>query len=249
MHYDWLYFKLCGINISRCIISKLNVSFNISYISNYSKAGSVFFIPGPTDRPTQVFDIWNMKSDSEGHKFWLEIGMWTSAGIALDSFIIQNNKKITPSLHNPRPVLRVPVVGIPTWMEFGKPYNTKPEGECLSGKPCYSFHKATKIKHCCVGAVIDLLTLLENDLNFQSYIYFTPDKKWGIYNETSEHWNGLMEELTTDKADVTALLGMDKSRFQSVGFTQPYMNLGMNILVRKKDTPHYWGKCYNIMEP
>ncbi|XP_031566307.1 glutamate receptor ionotropic, NMDA 1-like isoform X2 [Actinia tenebrosa] len=252
--------KLCENDIDRTncenALNKRLVREQVSsYISNYSKAGSVFFIPGPKDLPAQVFDIWNLRTDLRGHKYWLEIGMWTPAGIALDSFVIQNEKKFTPSLHNPRPTLRVPVVGVPTWMEVGEPYNNKPEGECLSGKPCYSYEKignsneVTRIKHCCVGAVIDLIILLENDLEFKSYIYFAPDKKWGIYNETSKNWNGLMEQLTTGKGDVTALLGIDKARYQSVGFTQPYMNLGMNILVRKTDIPYFWAMNWKFLEP
>jgi hypothetical protein len=214
-----------------------------------AKTGSAFAIPGPKDRPTQAFDIWNLRKDFEGHKYWVEVGMWTSAGIALHSFTIQSKKEFNPPLGYPRPILRVPVVSLPSWMNVGKPYHNGAEGECLSGEPCYSFDKAansssiTRTKHCCVGAIIDLINLLENDLHFKSFIYFTPDKKWGVYNNSTGEWNGLMEELTSGKADVTALLGINQARYENVGFTQPYMNLGMNILVRAKNVPSLnWGK-------
>ncbi|KAK3729195.1 hypothetical protein QZH41_008869, partial [Actinostola sp. cb2023] len=210
-----------------------------SFISNKpaTSSNSVFAIPGPYDPPKQSYDLFNLRVDLQGHNHWYSIGMWTSAGIAIDSFINQHGQRIVPPVLTPRPVLRVPVVRVPSWMEVGKPYHLAKENICLSGSPCYVLDPSglPATKHCCVGAQIDLINLLENDLKFKAFIYFALDGKWGGFDSLTGRWTGLMGELTSLKADVTSLLGISKARNEAVGFTQPYMELGMNILVRKTD--------------
>lgn len=196
----------------------------------------MFTIPKQTDRPSSTFDLQNLRVDFNGHKLWANIGMWTPVGIAMNTFTNQHASKVTPPLTSPRPVLRVPVVNIPSWMDVGPPYHTT--GECLKGSPCYKLDKNgnKQTKYCCVGAQIDLINLMENDLGFKAFIYFVSDGEWGGLNTTSGLWSGLMGQLTSDLGDVTSLLGISAIRSGAVDFTQPYMKLDMNILVRSTDT-------------
>ena len=171
--------------------------------------------------------------------------MWTPVGIALTAFINQHSAKIEPPIVSPRPKLRVPVVSVPSWMNVGKPFY--PSGECLSGNACYSLNKDGKIstKYCCLGAQIDLIKLLENDLSFEAFIYFTPDGQWGGFNSSTGEWTGLMRELTSHNADVTSFLGISQIRNEAVEFTQPYMELGLNILVHNtNESSQPGGKIY-----
>lgn len=208
-----------------------------SYIKNdpVSSRESAFTIPGQYDRPTSTFDLHNLRADLHGHNYWASVGMWTPIGIALNTFINQHGSKVIPPLVSPRPVLRVPVVSVPSWMDVGRPYHTT--GECLNGSPCYSLdHNGRKgTKYCCVGAQIDLIHLLENDLGFKAFVYFAPDGMWGGLNSSSGQWTGVMGQLTSQHADVTSLLGISGARSEAVDFTQPYMELGLNILVRKNN--------------
>lgn len=191
----------------------------------------MFYVPGLYDRPKNSFDLLNLHVDDHGKKQWYNVGMWTPVGIALNTFINQHKVKIEPQMVSPRPVLRVPVVTVPSWMTVGDPFY--PSGDCLSGYPCHQLNeKGKKIaKYCCLGAQIDLIKLLEDDLNFEAFIYFTPDGQWGGINSTTGDWTGLMKELTTHNADVTSFLGISQIRNEAVEFTQPYMELGLNILV------------------
>lgn len=173
--------------------------------------------------------------------------MWTPVGIALNTFTNQHGRDIVPPLLSPKPVLRVPLVDIPSWMDIGQPYHTT--GECLKGSPCFSLddNGNKRAKYCCVGAQVDLINLLENDLGFEAFLYFVSDGKWGGLNSTTGLWSGLMGQLTSEIGDVTSLLGISGIRSKAVDFTQPYMELGMNILVRQNDTQQRKSGIYRYL--
>ena len=58
----------------------------------------------------------------------------------------------------------------------------------------------TPTMFCCYGASLDFLSFLQKDLNFEAYIYFTPDGKYGVYNSSAGEWNGIVQELISGRA-------------------------------------------------
>ncbi|XP_066297079.1 glutamate receptor ionotropic, kainate 2-like [Branchiostoma lanceolatum] len=86
------------------------------------------------------------------------------------------------------------------------------------------------------GMCIDLLNELQKSLNFQYKIYLVPDSKFGSQDPITGEWNGLVRELLDAKADLAAAtLTISYERLQVISFTQPYLDLGMSILMRSKD--------------
>eukprot|EP00058_Branchiostoma_floridae_P028587 XP_002614078.1 hypothetical protein BRAFLDRAFT_67336 [Branchiostoma floridae] len=86
------------------------------------------------------------------------------------------------------------------------------------------------------GMCIDLLNELQKSLNFQYKIYLVPDGKFGSQDPITGEWNGLVRELLDAKADLAAAtLTISYERLQVISFTQPYLDLGMSILMRSQD--------------
>ena len=83
------------------------------------------------------------------------------------------------------------------------------------------------------GFCIDLLNKLKETLKFDYEIYPVPDNNFGSFDHVSKEWNGMVRELLEGKADLAvASFTISSDRQKVIDFTQPYMDLGLTILIR-----------------
>ncbi|XP_073531864.1 glutamate receptor ionotropic, kainate 2 isoform X1 [Phyllobates terribilis] len=84
------------------------------------------------------------------------------------------------------------------------------------------------------GYCIDLLQKLSEILGFKYEIRLVEDGKYGVKDDATQQWNGMVRELMDHKADLAvAPLAITYVREQVIDFTKPFMTLGISILYRK----------------
>ncbi|KAF7639014.1 Glutamate receptor ionotropic, NMDA 2B [Meloidogyne graminicola] len=106
-----------------------------------------------------------------------------------------------------------------------------PENSQCPGTLCdWGFENNTLLK-CCTGYCVDLLNKLATDIGFSYTFYKVRDEKWGIKNEKG--WNGLIQDLVTNKADMCVTsLKLNSERARDVDFSIPFLETGISILVK-----------------
>lgn len=106
---------------------------------------------------------------------------------------------------------------------------------CGTGFPCKLFLPGgnTTKQFCCDGMAIELLRMLETDLFVDIDLHLSKDGKYGILDTKTNKWNGMIGELTRDEADmIVSDLTITDDRTKVVDFTQPFMEVGVGIVVR-----------------
>ncbi|XP_068087327.1 glutamate receptor ionotropic, kainate 2 isoform X2 [Hyperolius riggenbachi] len=84
------------------------------------------------------------------------------------------------------------------------------------------------------GYCIDLLQKLSEILGFKYEVRLVEDGKYGVKDDATQQWNGMVRELMDHKADLAvAPLAITYVREQVIDFTKPFMTLGISILYRK----------------
>ncbi|XP_022258617.1 glutamate receptor 3-like [Limulus polyphemus] len=84
-----------------------------------------------------------------------------------------------------------------------------------------------------IGYCIDLLTKLQETLNFQFSIFEVT--QYGRKHPVTKRWNGLVKELIEDRADVAvAPFTISHEREKVITFTKPFFDLGLTILLPRK---------------
>ena len=103
---------------------------------------------------------------------------------------------------------------------------------CNTGRVCWKEDQSDSNNHeafCCVGYLIDMLSQLEEDLMFDSYLYFINDNKYG--ETVNGTWVGMVGDLVAGKADlVLASLTINSQRAAVVDFTNPFLVGGMILI-------------------
>ncbi|CAH1252376.1 GRIA1 [Branchiostoma lanceolatum] len=85
------------------------------------------------------------------------------------------------------------------------------------------------------GFVIDIITALAAELGFTFDLYLVPDGTYGSL-DANKSWGGLIGEVMRKKADVAvAPVTISSAREQVVDFTNPFMDLGAGLLIRKPE--------------
>ena len=192
-----------------------------------------------------TFTIWNLKEDGVGEKKWFPVGMGTSSGIAMETYTSPNGESITPVLHISRPVVRVAVNEYPP---FVYKVTTVDEEGCLNHLvPCYArINTSNTLQEkmfCCFGASLDFLAFLQKDLNFEAYVYFSPDGQYGTQKDSTGQWNGIVGELVDGRAMLSLEMGLNKRRAHVISFAQPTLPLELGILVNKSDMRKGTSNC------
>uniref|UniRef100_A0A3P9JV93 Glutamate receptor n=1 Tax=Oryzias latipes TaxID=8090 RepID=A0A3P9JV93_ORYLA len=84
------------------------------------------------------------------------------------------------------------------------------------------------------GYCIDLLRELASILGFTYEVRLVEDGKYGVQDENSGQWNGMVRELMDHRADLAvAPLAITYVREKVIDFSKPFMTLGISILYRK----------------
>uniref|UniRef100_A0A7E4VW39 Glutamate receptor ionotropic, kainate 2 n=1 Tax=Panagrellus redivivus TaxID=6233 RepID=A0A7E4VW39_PANRE len=86
------------------------------------------------------------------------------------------------------------------------------------------------------GFCIDLLDRLSHDLNFEYKLTIMPDGKYGDQVNGTKEWDGLIGELLKGEADAAvAPITVTAHRLEVVDFTDPFLQLGISMLMRIPD--------------
>ena len=187
-----------------------------------------------------TFHISKLKADLHGKKHWIQIGMITASGLALEPVQGLNGNTLFPLLHPKRPTLRVPVVLSPPHVSVQDPSLTETNEPCMGrALPCYKYDggistQQTKKLLCCFGSSIDFLKFLQRDLGFDTEIYIVPDGQFGKYDNASGNWSGIMNEIVSGKADMALDLSLNKQRMKVLEMAYPTVPTSLNILVKKE---------------
>ena len=182
------------------------------------------------------FTIWNLKGHGDGAKKWFPAGMGTTTGLAMEKFTAPNGKLIKPVSEIPKRVIRVAVNEYPPLVNKVLPGAGK---ECFGRfVACYENSRENMSANtqpkmfCCFGASLDFLSFLQKDLNFDAYIYFTPDGKFGVFNSSTGEWNGIVQELISGRAALSLELGLNSRRAEVLEYAHPTLLLELGILVK-----------------
>ena len=94
-------------------------------------------------------------------------------------------------------------------------------------------HPSDEGKYILSGYCIDLLNKLQEKLRFSYEIYLVPDGNYGAQDPISKEWNGMVREILQGKAHLAmASFTISSERQKVIDFTQPYMDLGLTVLVK-----------------
>ncbi|KAF4517319.1 hypothetical protein B566_EDAN007271 [Ephemera danica] len=84
------------------------------------------------------------------------------------------------------------------------------------------------------GYISDLVEELSKLLGFNYEIHLVPDGAYGVLNQNTGEWNGMIKELLGERADLAVSdLTITAQREQVVDFSMPYMTVGIGILYRR----------------
>lgn len=85
---------------------------------------------------------------------------------------------------------------------------------------------------CCIGFLMDLLTLVSNDLQFIPDVYIVEDGYYGGKDKSTGIWNGLVQDVLLEKADIAvAALTPTADRSKVVDFCEPYMRVDLVVMI------------------
>ena len=173
--------------------------------------------------------IWNLNEDLLGEKNWFPVGMGAPVGVAMETYKSPDGKSITPVFQHPRPVIRVAVNEYPP---FVYKVNVASEEGCVGRLlPCHEVQKM----FCCFGSSLDFLTFLMKDLNFEAYVYFNPDGRFGVIDNATGHWNGIVGELIQHNAELSLEMGLTERRSRVISFAHPTLLLELGILINRTE--------------
>ncbi|VDD75970.1 unnamed protein product [Mesocestoides corti] len=93
---------------------------------------------------------------------------------------------------------------------------------------------ATSGRHNFVGYCKDLADHIFARLNLNYEIHLVKDGKFGTIDPATGEWNGMVGEVLRDEADlIIAPLTMNIIRATFIDFSEPFMNFGLSLMLRK----------------
>lgn len=231
----------------------------LSNIKMTGKTGHIQFDQNG-NRIKPEYDILNLQSNEMGEKEWERISYWSTNENRLISSGA-SMKWLGGKPHNhPVNSLNMQEVRVITALTepfafYGSRKEEIKDGKvvCALGFPCKTFKSlgngstSFQIK-CCKGLAMDLLRMLESDLGFKADLHVVKDGKYGGFDRKTGLWNGLIGALMRGEADMAvADLTITDSRSQVVDFTQPYLHVGLGIIVSVEKDRQEW--LLRFLEP
>ncbi|XP_060076117.1 glutamate receptor ionotropic, NMDA 2B-like [Ylistrum balloti] len=88
------------------------------------------------------------------------------------------------------------------------------------------------VLRCCTGLCIDLLKILSERMDFDYELYEVPDQTWGLPDQRTGQWNGLIKQVMTHRADmIMTSLKITPKRNEFIDFSVPFLETGISIVV------------------
>ncbi|KAJ7372454.1 hypothetical protein OS493_018961 [Desmophyllum pertusum] len=98
------------------------------------------------------------------------------------------------------------------------------------------------------GLCIDLLDKLKEKMKFRYTIEESPGNVYGAPDVFSGEWSGMVRYLDDNKADLAiGPFTISSSRQTVIDFTQPFMDVGLSIIMRKEEDSEY--KVFSFLRP
>ena len=70
-------------------------------------------------------------------------------------------------------------------------------------------------------------------IDFEFRLYTVPDNMYGVPDDETGEWNGIVRQLIDRRADMAvASMTINYARESVIDFSKPFMNLGISILFK-----------------
>lgn len=179
-------------------------------------------------RKTVTYDILRMSKNPQGLKVWEEVGSASNISVYLDSkFWTKNSSYPTSNLIRMTTIEDDPVIMVSKDV-------LKENEECTLSQLCIRVKRVKipgtnktqikRIRKCCIGYAIDILEHLKKDLGFNVELYFVEDGFYGGYDPVTKTWNGLINDLIQDKADMAlTTLTINEVRSRVIEYSNAFL--------------------------
>ena len=91
-------------------------------------------------------------------------------------------------------------------------------------------------KYFCSGWTVDILIYLTDQLSYEFELYFQAEKLYGVYDNKTGTWNGVIQDIIGGQGDIAVDLGDRPDRCAALDCTLGYLFDGFNVLVRLEFT-------------
>ncbi|KAI1719509.1 ligated ion channel l-glutamate- and glycine-binding site domain-containing protein [Ditylenchus destructor] len=172
------------------------------------------------------------KEAREASYYWDKVGEYTNGELRMDDIEWPDGRANPPQGTPDKFHVRIVTLSEPPFLIVSE---LDPEtNECpgKQGTICdWGDYNSTMLK-CCTGYCVDLLNKLAEDVGFTYTLYKVRDEKWGLKSENGT-WNGLIQDLTTHKADMCVTsLKLNSERARDIDFSIPFLETGISIVVK-----------------
>ena len=88
-------------------------------------------------------------------------------------------------------------------------------------------------KYCCSGWTVDILIYLTDKLSYEFELYFQAEKLFGVYDDKTGTWNGVIQDLISGKADIAVDLTVRPDRCAVLDCSLGYISDGFNAILKQ----------------
>ncbi|EDO29473.1 predicted protein [Nematostella vectensis] len=82
------------------------------------------------------------------------------------------------------------------------------------------------------------MIIIESRLGVRFEYYYIEDGNFGIFNKRTGHWNGIVEDLMHNEADMGVGLAITHERAKVIDFAEPNSKIGLAIIVKINNAEH-----------
>ncbi|KAL8583948.1 hypothetical protein ACOMHN_040681 [Nucella lapillus] len=182
------------------------------------------------------------KDNEPNSKKWQEVGRWLRHGLVMRDIVWPGGSSVPPSGKPARAFLRIATLQEKPYVMYVKP---RPGGKCSDhAVHCRIYERDgekrrlsnTTIPMCCIGLSVDLLRVFSRELNFDFDLFEVVDGMWGAIDKASGRWNGPIQMLLDQEADmVVTSLKINPDRSSAVRFSVPFLETGITIVVSLRE--------------
>jgi hypothetical protein len=88
-------------------------------------------------------------------------------------------------------------------------------------------------KYCCSGWTVEILLYFSNKFSYDFELYFQAENIFGVYDNKTGEWNGVIQDVITGKGDLGTYLSIRPDRCYVLDCSS-YLQDGFNVLLKLK---------------
>ncbi|XP_048577023.1 glutamate receptor ionotropic, NMDA 3B [Nematostella vectensis] len=181
-------------------------------------------------------DLMIARHDVEARTSLYNLGEWRGGELVFNESAFRKIRPYIPEDVSVLPTLRVAIVEYVPWVMLSKNVS-----DCLGlSRVCERKYKALNRteKYCIYGIAVDLMIIIESRLGVRFEYYYIEDGNFGIFNKRTGHWNGIVEDLMHNEADMGVGLAITHERAKVIDFAEPNSKIGLAIIVKINNAEH-----------